>query len=56
MTSTRLGALEQAIRDFIAEPGRATLAGRHARAAALQRYGLGRFLDDWDTLLAEVTR
>ena len=56
VTSTRLGALEQGIRDFIAEPGRATLAGKHARVAALQRYGLGRFLDDWDTVLAEVTR
>ena len=27
-----------------------------ARAAALARYGLTRFLDDWERLLKEVTR
>jgi glycosyltransferase involved in cell wall biosynthesis len=56
VVSTRIDALEQGLRDFIAEPDRAMLAGKHARAAALQRYGVGRFLDDWDALLTEVTR
>jgi hypothetical protein len=28
--------------------------GRCARRAALARYGLARFLDDWDDLLADV--
>jgi hypothetical protein len=28
--------------------------GKAAREAALARYSLGRFLDDWDALLAEV--
>jgi hypothetical protein len=28
--------------------------GRAARAAALERYGLARFLQDWDVLLEEV--
>jgi hypothetical protein len=56
VVSTRIDALQQGLRDFIAEPDRAILAGKHARAAALQRYGVTRFLDDWDTVLAEVTR
>ena len=30
--------------------------GRIARAAALERYGLGRFLADWDRALASVVR
>jgi hypothetical protein len=30
--------------------------GAGARAAALARYGLSRFLDDWERLLKEVTR
>ena len=33
-------------------PSEARAARRAARAAALARYGLGRFLDDWDALLA----
>jgi hypothetical protein len=28
--------------------------GRQARKAALERYGLTRFLDDWDRVLKEV--
>jgi glycosyltransferase involved in cell wall biosynthesis len=54
--STRVEVLEQGLRDFVAEPDRAMLAGKHARAAALQGYGVARFLDDWDTVLSEVTR
>jgi len=30
--------------------------GRRARDAALDRYGLARFLSDWDRLLEEVIR
>ncbi len=30
--------------------------GKHARAAAASRYGVERFLADWDRLLTEVTR
>jgi glycosyltransferase involved in cell wall biosynthesis len=56
VVSTRVEALQRGLRDFIDEPDRAMLAGKHARAAALQRYGVTRFLDDWDTVLAEVTR
>ncbi|MCZ2836078.1 glycosyltransferase [Modestobacter sp. VKM Ac-2985] len=54
--STRPERLAEAIRHFVAEPDAARLAGKAARAAALERYGLDRFLTDWDTLLAEVTR
>jgi glycosyltransferase involved in cell wall biosynthesis len=53
--STRLDVLAAAARDFLADPGRAREAGRAARAAALERYGLERFLADWDDLLEEVT-
>jgi hypothetical protein len=52
--STRLDTLAGAARDFLADPDRAREAGRAARAAALERYGLERFLADWDELLREV--
>ncbi|MCW2632724.1 MAG: hypothetical protein JWR88_1686, partial [Pseudonocardia sp.] len=39
-----------------ADPLRAAAMGRAARQAALRRYGVDRFLADWDRLLAEVTR
>jgi len=52
--STRLDTLAGAARDFLADPDRAREAGRAARAAALERYGLERFLADWDELLTEV--
>src|SRR6478752_6928070 len=52
--STRPERLWEAVRYFLAEPDAARLAGKAARAAALERYGLGRFLADWDRLLAEV--
>ncbi|MCZ2817401.1 glycosyltransferase [Modestobacter sp. VKM Ac-2984] len=54
--STRPERLAEAVRHFVAEPDAARLAGKAARAAALERYGLDRFLADWDTLLSEVTR
>jgi hypothetical protein len=52
--STRVDVLAEAAREFLADPDRAREAGRAARAAALERYGLERFLADWDDLLAEV--
>jgi glycosyltransferase involved in cell wall biosynthesis len=54
--STRLDTLTAAVRRFLADPDLAAAAGRAAREAALARYGLARFLDDWDRLLKEVTR
>jgi glycosyltransferase involved in cell wall biosynthesis len=54
--STSVDTLAQALHALIADPARAEAMGRAARAAALARYGLGRFLDDWDRVLGEVAR
>ena len=54
--STRVEVLTAAVRHFLADRDAAAEAGRAARQAALARYGLGRFLDDWDRLLKEVAR
>ncbi|WP_214414371.1 glycosyltransferase [Sphaerisporangium fuscum] len=54
--STRIDTLTAALAAFVADPARAAQAGKAARAAALARYGLGRFLSDWDRLLAETAR
>jgi hypothetical protein len=53
--STRVDVLADAARAFLADPERARAAGDAARAHALERYGLTRFLADWDVLLTEVT-
>jgi len=44
------------LRRFLGDPEDARMAGKAARAHALEKYGLGRFLADWDELLEEVTR
>jgi hypothetical protein len=54
--STRPDRLWDAVRVFLHDDDAARLAGKAARAAALERYGLDRFLADWDVLLREVTR
>jgi len=54
--STRPERLWAAVREFLHEDDAARLAGKAARAAALERYGLARFLGDWDAFLGEVTR
>jgi len=54
MVSTRVDILQAALRRLVRDPDAAREAGRHARAAALARYGLQRFLADWDALLAQV--
>jgi glycosyltransferase involved in cell wall biosynthesis len=54
VVSTRVETLAGAARGFLADPDRAGEAGRAARAAALERYGLERFLADWNDLLEEV--
>ncbi|MFK4145442.1 glycosyltransferase [Streptomyces sp. NPDC004065] len=56
VVSNRIDVLTDAVRDFVADPGYARTVGEQARAAALSRYGLTRFLDDWERLLKEVTR
>jgi glycosyltransferase involved in cell wall biosynthesis len=54
--STCVGVLADATRHFAADVEAGRLAGKAARAAALERYGLRRFLDSWDALLEEVAR
>ncbi|WP_341721198.1 glycosyltransferase [Micromonospora sp. FIMYZ51] len=51
--ATRVDALLVAAERLVAEPDRARRAGAEARAAARERYGLDRFLADWDRLLEE---
>jgi Glycosyl transferases group 1 len=55
MLSTDLDELESAFRTYLHEPEAARAAGLVAREAALRRYGLARFLADWDRLLARTT-
>jgi hypothetical protein len=52
--STRIDVLTGAVRRLIDDPGEAVARGSAARAAALERYGLERFLADWDDALEEV--
>jgi hypothetical protein len=56
VVSTRPEVLWDAVATYLHDEDAARLAGKAARAAALQRYGLPRFLSDWDALLEEVTR
>jgi len=46
--------LADAMRRFVADPELALVTGKAARAAALERFGLGRFLADWDRVLEEA--
>ncbi|MEU9790198.1 glycosyltransferase [Streptomyces sparsogenes] len=54
--STRPEVLARAARTYLREPRAAAEDGARARRAALDRYGLKRFLGDWERLLEEVTR
>lgn len=54
--STDVDRLAARLRSFLAEPELARACGLAARAAALERYGLKRFLADWDVLLDGLTR
>jgi glycosyltransferase involved in cell wall biosynthesis len=54
--STNISRLQGAARLFLHDRDAARAAGVVARRAALERYGLRRFLADWDELLKEVVR
>ena len=56
VVSNRLDVLRGALARFAADRDEARERGLAARSAALDRYGLERFLADWDMLLAEVAR
>jgi Glycosyl transferases group 1 len=51
--STRIDVLTAAVRRLIDDPGEAVARGRAARAAALERYGLKRFLAEREDALEE---
>ncbi len=55
VVSNRTAILVDALRRFVHDPAEAAATGRKAREVALARYGLGRFLGDWDRLIGEVT-
>jgi hypothetical protein len=54
VVSADLDELGAALRAFVADVDAARAAGAAARAWALRRYGLNRFLTDWDLLIKEV--
>jgi glycosyltransferase involved in cell wall biosynthesis len=54
VVSNRMETLEKALRRLVHDPDEARRIGGNARAAALQRYGLQRFLRDWDGVLEEA--
>jgi hypothetical protein len=51
--ATNVRTLAEAARWFVDEPDEARKVGLRARRAALARYGLDRFLADWDELLED---
>jgi hypothetical protein len=53
--SNRLDVLTSGLRRLGRDPHLAREMGEFARAYALERYGLARFLRDWDQVLEEVT-
>ena len=56
VASTRPDDLITALRELCHDPDLARAVGDRARAHALQRFALDRFLRDWDTVLADVVR
>jgi Glycosyl transferases group 1 len=52
--STDVDELVAAARWLVSDPDAARRCGAVARQAAQTRYGLGRFLSDWDSILKEV--
>jgi hypothetical protein len=52
--SADMGELLHAARRLLASPEEARRRGAAAREAVLARYSLGRFLDDWDTVLSDL--
>ncbi len=52
--STDVDRLSAALRRLVADPDEARACGLLAREAALARYGLPRFLTDWDAVLERV--
>jgi glycosyltransferase involved in cell wall biosynthesis len=55
VVSNRMPVLRDALRRLANDPDEARTMGEAGRDAALSRYGLDRFLKDWDVLLSEVS-
>ncbi len=53
--SCRPDELIERMRSLLADPGEARRLGANARAVARERFGLDRFVRDWDAAFAEVT-
>jgi glycosyltransferase involved in cell wall biosynthesis len=56
VVSTDVSELRAGLRRLIDDPDEARARGQAARSAAVERFGLERFLSDWDSLLEEVAR
>lgn len=54
VVATDPAVLREALAWLLRDPEAARTLGRAAREHALRRYGLGRFLDDWDALLRRI--
>ncbi|MCW2960920.1 MAG: glycosyl transferase, group 1 [Thermoleophilia bacterium] len=54
VVSNRIDVLQAALRRWRDDPDEAREVGQHAREAVLARYGLERFLADWDDVLARA--
>jgi len=56
VVSTDVDTLEAALRRLVSDPDEARERGLEARDAVRKRYGLARFLADWDAALADAVR
>lgn len=56
IASTNVNTLIESLAELLDNPGRCRELGRNARDYAKKRYGLERFLADWDTLLQEIVQ
>jgi len=54
VVTNRVESLRRGLRELVQDPDHARECGLWARDAALDRYGIDRFLADWDTTLEEV--
>jgi hypothetical protein len=56
IVDTRIDRLVDAMRRLLADPAEARRLGEAGRRTALERFGIGRFVDDWLRALDSVTR
>src|SRR5581483_9145723 len=54
VVSSDVDALAAAAAELVRDPERCTAMGKAARRYACERFGLERFLDDWNRVLEEV--